>query len=111
MKTNRVHELRTTAKYLQSVNLQEKKAELRLNDRDFRAGDFLLLRGFDDGKYTGEWTYVRVTHVLPVSDVISFTEWHVASDYVVLSFNYVALGTNDSWKDLHHIASNILIPA
>lgn len=42
-----------------------KHAELRLNDRDFSAGDKITLAEFDEG-YTGESVDVVITHVADV---------------------------------------------
>ena len=53
-----------------------KHAELRLNDRDFSAGDKITLAEFDEG-YTGESVDVVITHVADVG--------FIAPGYVLLS--------------------------
>lgn len=53
-----------------------KHAELRLNDRDFNAGDRIILNEFDE-VYTGESVDVVITHVADVG--------FITPGYVLLS--------------------------
>jgi hypothetical protein len=46
-----LHELKTDPEPFQAVRRREKTFEIRLNDRDFRVGDTLLLK---ETRYTGE---------------------------------------------------------
>jgi hypothetical protein len=57
------HELKTSSSMFNAIASGEKTFELRLNDRDFRVGDILVLRDYDDNIYTGRWRRVRVTHL------------------------------------------------
>ncbi|WP_267900674.1 DUF3850 domain-containing protein [Erwinia psidii] len=66
--------------YFNAVVSGDKKAELRVNDRDFKCGDFLLLREWD-GVYKGSKLLVKVTHILPLG-IFSIT-----SGWVVLSIS------------------------
>ncbi|HAK8808767.1 TPA: DUF3850 domain-containing protein, partial [Salmonella enterica] len=56
-----------------------KKAEFRINDREFKCGDFLMLREWE-GEYTGNQFIVRITHILEVSKLVSD-----CSNWVMLS--------------------------
>lgn len=66
-----VHKLKILPKYFAAVCAGTKRAELRKNDRDYRAGDVLHLveayPGGDSGILTGQQLSVSVTHVADVS--------------------------------------------
>lgn len=61
-----IHELKTWNEYFQLIVSGDKPFELRKNDRNFLAGDELLLREFDDNtkEYTGRTLHRRITYVL-----------------------------------------------
>ena len=82
------HVLKCWPVYFQAVLDGTKTAELRLNDRDYRAGDFLRLREWapESESYTGRYFEVTVTHVLEGSPGL-------ASGYVVLSFKAPRVAT------------------
>lgn len=60
------HKLKTEIEYYQKVISGEKNFELRLNDRDFREGNQLILQEYDKDKqqYTGFSTSRIVTYIL-----------------------------------------------
>lgn len=62
----KVHELKTVNPFFDSVRMREKRFELRKNDRDFMAGDILVLRLWDNAKkvHVGPNCIVRVNYVL-----------------------------------------------
>ena len=47
-----VHELKILPEYFEAVDSLHKQFELRKNDRDYKVGDFLLLKEFEEGTYT-----------------------------------------------------------
>ncbi|MCS2075594.1 DUF3850 domain-containing protein [Escherichia coli] len=65
-----VHSLKIGPMFFADVLSGHKKAELRINDRDFKRGDFLLLREWE-GEYTGNKLIVKITHILPIDNLIS----------------------------------------
>ncbi|ATM78953.1 hypothetical protein CRN79_25340 [Serratia fonticola] len=75
------HDLKILPEHLAAVVSGEKKAEFRLNDREFAVGDLLRLSEVEWlGCYcgrTGNHTYVRITHITDLA------EW--APGYVMLS--------------------------
>lgn len=73
------HNLKILPEHYSAVCAGVKRAELRKNDRDYRAGDILDLCEWDkdDESFTGEFISVTVTHVADVS------EW--MPGYVLLS--------------------------
>lgn len=70
------HNLKIDRRHFGPVKLGLKTAELRLNDRDYKVGDWLILNEYDNG-YTGQQVARKVVHV---SDVES-----IAPGYVLLS--------------------------
>ena|SRR6187399_761433 len=96
----KVHELRTWPEYFQAILDGEKTFEYRKNDRDFRAGDTLLLREWNPDKilYTGRQIKVLAGYVLPSGQM------GVPDGYVIISLlwpglKYVLrLKTFDEWK-------------
>jgi len=68
-----VHELKTLPKYFEMVVSRKKLFEWRKNDRDFHAGDLLLLREWraDKGVFTGRSQLVRVDLIIddPVIEI------------------------------------------
>ncbi|KXP00866.1 DUF3850 domain-containing protein [Tsukamurella pseudospumae] len=70
-----IHNLKIERRWLDRIVAHEKTAEVRINDRDFQAGDTIQFHREDVG-YTG--VVRRITHVL--SDVPG-----LGAEYVVLS--------------------------
>ncbi|WP_033755124.1 DUF3850 domain-containing protein [Pantoea sp. NGS-ED-1003] len=87
-----IHDLKIGPLYFEAVSSGNKKAELRNNDRDFKCGDYLLLREWE-GEYTGQKLLVVVTHILPVENLIPG-----AGSWVILSFR--SIDENDTFKIL-----------
>lgn len=60
------HELKTWPFAFQAIVDDAKRFEVRKEDRDYRAGDYLLLREWDPqtGRYTGADTIKRVTYIM-----------------------------------------------
>ncbi|WP_058973344.1 DUF3850 domain-containing protein [Type-D symbiont of Plautia stali] len=77
----KIHCLKITSEHFQAVCEGTKKAELRINDRNYHCGDYLLLCEFKS-EFTSDVILVEVTHILPVSDLINSD-----SDWVVLSIS------------------------
>lgn len=59
-----VHELKIAPKYFQKILSKEKNFEFRYNDRNYQIGDILKLKEYNDGKYTGRETSVKITYIL-----------------------------------------------
>lgn len=62
---NRVHKLKTWPVYFEAVKAGIKRFEIRNNDREFRAGDWVVLQEWDpDGEeYTGREIDTRIIYV------------------------------------------------
>jgi hypothetical protein len=65
-----VHSLKIGPIFYADVLSGHKKAEFRKNDRDFKRGNFLLLREWE-GEYTGKKLIVKITHILAIENLIS----------------------------------------
>lgn len=74
----KTHELKIIPKYFKDVVDGDKNFELRKNDRDFKVGDSLMLKEFDNGEYTGDSVQVVVTYILVGG------EYGLNKDYVIL---------------------------
>lgn len=65
--TVQVHELKTWPEYWEPISIGNKTFEIRLNDRNYKVGDYLQLSEFEPGKgYTGRSLVVKVTYILSV---------------------------------------------
>ena len=73
------HELKTYPKYFQETIEGNKLFEIRKNDRDFQVGDVLILKEWDNIKYSGREIGVVVRYVL--RDFIGLQEGYVALGY------------------------------
>lgn len=63
-----IHELKTSPANFDAVRKGRKTFELRRDDRDFQVRDWLLLREWEDGVYTGRSCIVCVVHILRHAD-------------------------------------------
>ncbi len=62
----KIHELKILEEYFNEVRMGNKTFEVRLNDRNFQVGDFLLLKEFDPDReiYSGSEILCKVTYIL-----------------------------------------------
>lgn len=75
------HELKILPMHFEAVSVDVKRAEFRKNDRDFKAGDVLLLREWCPSEgYTGREVGRTITHITDLKDFIY-------ADYVMLSLS------------------------
>ena len=77
--TYRTHEVEVQPQYVDALLSGEKRAEVRVNDRDYQRGDRMLLTSPEGGSFTAV-----ITHVLP----LPHTEF--GAGLVVLSIAEVA---------------------
>ena len=84
-----IHELKIQTEYFEAVISGKKGFEVRLNDRDFKEGDYLALNEYKNGKHTGRSCMVYVDYIL--AGFIG-----VSDNYVVMSIKpcYVTKGKN-----------------
>lgn len=77
----KLHILKIEPQYYDAVIQLRKKAELRLNDRDFKIGDLLHFVRLNGEEYDGNMNSFIITHTFKASEVITPFE----KDYIVLS--------------------------
>lgn len=77
-----IHELKTYPKHFEKVISEEKKVEYRLNDRNYRVGDYLALNEYTEGEgYTGRSALFQITHILDSAN----SPAPLSEGYVILS--------------------------
>jgi len=61
-----IHYLKTAPEYFEKCWLQEKKFEVRKNDRNFKLGDYVCLKEYDSQKnlFTGRRLMTVITYIL-----------------------------------------------
>ncbi|EAT1700371.1 DUF3850 domain-containing protein [Salmonella enterica] len=86
-----IHSLKIGPLFFDAVANGEKRAEVRINDRDFKCGDFLILREWA-GEYTGRKLTVKVTHILPLDGlVVGAGNWVVMSIATIQGYDIQSL--------------------
>jgi hypothetical protein len=84
------HELKSWPQYFEATLDGTKNFELRKNDRDYQAGDLVVLREYEPGmdRYTGRYQVHEITYVLTTGP------W-LQKDYCAFGINEVARGRRD----------------
>lgn len=59
-----VHDVKISSLYFSDVESGKKSFEVRLNDRDYKEGDVLILKEFDGEQYTGMVCLKFVKYIL-----------------------------------------------
>ena len=75
----KIHSLKILPEYFQAILSGKKKFEIRKNDRDYKAGDILLLNEWNGEKFTGNTLSKKVTYILGCES------GYVLDGYVVMS--------------------------
>lgn len=67
------HELKIWPQFFDAWANGEKRAEIRLNDRNYKVGEWIVLREFKKGRakkpYTGRILKTKIIHITKLSDV------------------------------------------
>ncbi len=77
---SKTHHIKILPEYYKEVIKGNKKAELRLNDRDYKVGDKIVLEEYENGSYTGRSAKVKITHL--IEDFSGLEK-----DFVIFSFD------------------------
>lgn len=70
----KTHRIKLASQYFDAVSNREKNFEIRVNDRDYREGDWLVLREWDGSNFTEREIIRIVTHVYEL-DGIGWNGW------------------------------------
>ena len=79
-----LHVLKIEENYMRDVVRCDKKAEFRINDRDYQVGDLIHFVKTDGTEYCSYFNLFRITHILNVREITRSQSGKV-EDYVVLS--------------------------
>lgn len=78
----KIHELKISPKYFEDVKANKKHFELRKDDRDFKVGDLITLREYDNEQYTG-----REIKNIPIRYILrNVPEYGLKDGYCILGF-------------------------
>lgn len=83
----KLHLLKEEPQYYEAVIKLRKKAELRINDRDFKVGDLIHFTRTSGEEYDNTVNVFIITHILRVNEITLEPE----NNYVILSiepFNF-----------------------
>ena len=70
----KTHYVKLASQYFDAVEMREKNFEIRYNDRDYHEGDWLILREWDSGEFTGYEITRKIIHVYKL-DSIGWPGW------------------------------------
>lgn len=65
----KTHHIKLASKYYDAVEQRRKNFEIRINDRDYHKGDWLVLKEWDGNNYTGFEIVRRVIDVYELDDI------------------------------------------
>lgn len=96
IKTLRLHKLKTLPPYYLEVIRENKKFELRKDDRDYQKGDILILQEYsqESGK-TGEMAFFKVTYIFRGSG-----KYGLEKGYSILSISPLSFDLTLALEDL-----------
>lgn len=86
------HELKSWPRFFHSIVTGDRRHELRRNDRDYRVGDRLVLREFDEllGAYTGRECMAVVTSITSRDEPCAVSAEGLNPDFCILTIRVVA---------------------
>lgn len=77
----KIHEIKVSSDYFYSIVSGDKKATVRVNDRDYKVGELLLKNEVDkNDRFTGNSILLEITHILK-------DEKFLPSPLVMMSFD------------------------
>lgn len=95
---SKTHVLKIVPQFFEEVRNGNKRFEIRKNDRDFHAGDYIILNEWTENRFTGRQIAGRITFI---------TDFEQKEGYVVFCFKPVELAEAYSiLKQSQNIVSN-----
>lgn len=76
------HNLKMTPEFFEAVKKGKKTFEIRLNDRDYKIGDRIILKEYQSKKYTGREIIGQITYI---------TDYEQKEGYIVFSFKKISI--------------------
>ena len=80
---SKTHELKIYPKYFEAILDEKKTFEIRKNNRNFHVGDSIVLREFDNIKYSGREIHATIKYMLD-DTFIGLEEGYVAFSFGIL---------------------------
>ena len=82
-----VHTVKSWSHFFKAIKRGDKKHDLRVNDRDYKLGDVLVLQEYDPaaGVYTGHTCCVRVSYITSNQFPCAFSSAVMMKNYCILS--------------------------
>lgn len=80
---SKTHELKIYPKYFEAILDGKKTFEIRKNNRNFHVGDNIVLREFDNIKYSGREIHATIKYMLD-DTFIGLEEGYVAFSFGIL---------------------------
>ncbi len=80
-----VHQLKILPKWFVDVQTNKKNFEIRKNDRNFKVGDILVLKEYENGTYTGRKVKRKVNYILYGDGTLGLSK-----DYCILGLEGIA---------------------
>lgn len=74
-----VHQLKILSKWFTDVAKSKKNFEIRYNDRNYKVGDILVLKEYENGTYTGRKVKRKVNYILHGDGTLGLSK-----DYCIL---------------------------
>jgi hypothetical protein len=89
--TIRTHELKTWSEYFESMVLEEKNFEVRKNDRNFKVGNYLLLKEWnpESEEYTGREVFRKIEYILKGG------QFGIEEGYIVMGLSDILFYNNE----------------
>lgn len=101
----KIHELKIIDQCFNDIITELKQFEIRKNDRNYKVGDILHMREYNDGAYTGKETMQEVTYI---SKYAQHNQHIVMSIKKVPMSYYTYINMNEKEKfAFHEIVSHI----
>lgn len=81
------HTVKSWAHFFDAIRDGRKLHDLRIMDRDYKVGDFMILQKYDNinGRYTGDELKVEITYITSDKVPCAFSSSALAKDYAILS--------------------------
>lgn len=76
-----IHELKILPQYYYDILENQKRFELRKDDRDYQVDDILALEEWDGEKFTGNFVQIRIRYILR-----NCPEYGLKAGYCILGF-------------------------
>ena len=96
-----LHEVKIDCQYFPNVLDGSKTFELLKNDRDFKVGDYLLLKEVIDDEYTGRWA-----GLFPITYILYGGFYALPKGYVILSFGKRLINEGEKPKNPFQFMGN-----